>query len=123
MGFSMCTREGRSPRRMSQGLTSLLILFVSGQANDTAFRDGFSVDPDAEMTDIDPNTMETTTGDAFQGDVTDADTSQGNATEANAICSDASDEDGYNDEVAFEEDLLDAEALETGSQGKKLDSN
>src|SRR6266852_6892888 len=117
MGFSMCTREGRSPRCMSQGLTSLLILFVSGQANDTAFRDGFSVDPDAEMTDIDPNTMETTTGDAFQGDVMDtdtsqgdvmdADTSQGDATEANAICSDASDEDGYNDEVAFVTDLLD----------------
>ena len=65
-----------------------------------------------------------TDADTSQGDATDADTSQGDAMEANAICSDAVDEDafdeeGYDDEVTFKQDLLDAEASETGSQSKR----
>lgn len=133
MEFLPRTQEGKFTATRVSSLTSLLILYISGWANDTVSSGGPYAepdpDPDAEMPEIDPNAMEAVVGDAFQGDAmeSDDDTTQSDASEANVIGLDAFGGDGHDFEDAFERvldvfehALLYDEVFETESQGKNF---
>jgi hypothetical protein len=97
-------------------------LYFSGLANGPFFRDELYEMPDAmdtEMSEIDLDAMQAIEVAALQGDATDD-----NMINADAFDADAFDEleDAYEDEDTFENNLLDGEALENASQGKKLPS-
>ena len=101
-------------------------LYISGLANITFFSEGRYAMPDAmdaEATEIEPDAMEVIAGDACQGTTMEADTLQFDPMEANAVGSDASNGDAYNTEDSFEHELSDADALESESQGKKLQTS
>jgi hypothetical protein len=98
-------------------------LYFSGLANNPFFSEGRYAMPDtmdAEATEIEPDAMDAVAGDAFQGTAMEADTLQGDAMEANAFDSDASNGDVYDSGDRFEHESLDADALESVSEGKKL---
>ena len=92
-------------------------LFISGPSNDPLFGDGHYAVPDAmdtEMTEIDLDAIQAVAGSALPSDAMDDHTVFADAFGADAFDGDAFDGD------ALEDTLLDGEALETASQGKKL---
>src|SRR5882762_3053671 len=96
-------------------------LYISGLANITFFSEGRYAMPDtmdAEATEIEHDAMEAVAGDAFQGAEMEADTLQGDAMEANVLDPDPSNGDAYDAEDSFEDELWDADELESVSQGK-----